>query len=91
MFGVSVDLRQRGRLPGQPIGNETVRRRCLDDSVPPVCNSKDVEGGKGAIGSLGVQTFLWYMDGLMMGVEDTSVLCNHSSDRRMLESNNDPT
>ena len=36
-------------------------------------------------------TFLWYMDGLMMGVEDTSVLCNHSSDRRMLESNNDPT
>ena len=32
-------------------------------------------------------TFLWYMDGLMMGVEETSVLCNHSSDRRMLEGN----
>ena len=35
--------------------------------------------------------FLWHMDGLMVGVEDTSVLCNHSSDRRMLESNNDLT
>ena len=33
--------------------------------------------------------FLWHMDGLMVGVEDTSVLCYHSSDGRMLERNND--
>ena len=31
------------------------------------------------------------LDGLMLRVEDTSVLCYHSSDGRMLESNNNPT
>ena len=45
----------------------TFRRSCFDDSVRPVCNSKEVEGGKGAIGSFDAQTFFviygWIDDG----------------------------
>ena len=34
---------------------------------------------------------LWHMDVFVVGVEDTSLVSNHSSDGRMLESNNNPT